>query len=1358
MKNSSVRNKLLITFVSILLVCITGLLCTQLWQSNNAVLATTATTNVYKIFSDNVDDYTIKNDTKDTAVAGMAYDTTDDNPYILVSNYQFIKDGLISDTDKVFDITYTAKKITVTGGFAGYVGMMFGMQTQDDTFTTDGVYAMVVSYAGTKLLAGNGSGSSQVTGTLNNPAVTNYYYGGSKVQSEDFNVYTKNLPVTMRVVAYRNGTVELYRGFYDSNNGVYNTITELVATYTGVNVEGYIGFGVFDATSTDANQSVIYDMSIEGNVGEECEIYNGEINFGAGEYSVVNDSTNSIEADLNYSSVDTNPYTLVSNFKFAKAGLTNDTDVVFDITYTSTKTTETGGFTGYVGMLFGMKNQSDTISSNGVYAMVVGYAGTKLFVGNGSTYTQVTDVTISDAVANYYYGGSKVQSEDFNVYTKNLPVTMRVVAYRNGTVELYRDFYDSVNGVYNTITELVATYTGINVEGYVGFGAWGVPSDSDTNSITVDSVSGNIIVPEGSAITSNIAFDLTTIMAGDTVTLSATYTSGTNAVNPDCSFSIVAGEEYASITNGKLTGIQEGVVTIRVQSVELPTFYKDFDVNVERAYKVINAKLFDNNDDYVVKNDDTSSVSPSVKYLSIDDNPYTLVSKYKFTKENLSSDADKVFDISYTVKKITNEGDRNFDGYVGMLFGMKTQDDTINSKGVYAMVISAAGTKLLLGSGNSCSQITGTLNNPAEKNYYLGNSKTQSESFNVYVDNSPITIRVVAYKDGTVELYREFYDANNGVYNSIEELVATYVGIDVEGYIGFGAWGGTATDTRKNSIDNISVEGNLQIYDGDNVGEKITFNLEKINVGDTNVALNAVYTSLVGGESTCGYKVLSGSENVTISDGKITAIKAGTAKIQIYSLQNPSFVKNYDIIVTDYLTENFTFSEDFLGEFSINEGDWTIKDLNNGNIGISDKIFFESTYNENGVNPKMVFNVPFENDASTGIVFDITFTTYLGSIVSEKYQAGFMFGLEDLNSNFDSNGVGSVVVYQNHIKVYCDGLEVSPTFVTQSSDDNTHNWYGKESSFAYISEYTPLTLRLVGRADGVLEMYRGHKYNDLASSTSLVTEIENLYATYEGFDFSGYTAFFSNVNEKFGDTDFSVFFDDLTFKGKYYFDEFNGEVLEIGFDTFQLMNLMHTKNAIELYSYVNCKPNLEYYRRYTISIIKGNGYIDENNCLITNEPGEFTIKIASDYDSSKFQEVSFTVGELIITDLNLNEKDFHDLTIYTQPLLLSTTVESNTYISKYLAVEYELLTDNAVIELNKLRILEEGVLRLKVSSVYNPDVYKIYEYNVTNPDANSLIGSDSCSSSIDPLPYMVIGTLLLALGYGVLRIKRKKEN
>ena len=547
------------------------------------------------------------------------------------------------------------------------------------------------------------------------------------------------------------------------------------------------------------------------------------------------------------------------------------------------------------------------------------------------------------------------------------------------------------------------------------------------------------------------------------------------------------------------------------------------------------------------------------------------------------------------------------------------------------------------------------------------------------------------------------------------------------------------------------------------LGPQILFKewmLKGIVVGDEIDLSPGAYFDTASGTLLAGatFEIVTGTAAEIDSDGvTLIAKSAGTVTLRVISDFDTGVTKDYNVTISNLTRYNYTLDENFRQPLS--EDDWTV--IGSG-FDANGALIIGSATVSGGNNPKAVLNIPFSiNPTGDNVVFDITFMAQPDERrPNAGIPYGLMFGMKNQTDNFTTAGVGAIVFNSSWADIYMGGVKMTPNYVTMPKP-GSNEYYGKDYGFAYMSE-CPLTVRLVGMSDGTLRLYMGMAYSDY------YVKIDQLFATYSGFDFDNtYLAFFSNAP---AGSSYQSYIKNLSVKGNFLFDLSSVSIKEVKLGTTNLSNLMHAPVArpIILDVYVGASPNIALLRDWTATVVSGPAKI-ENGALITTGAGSITVRVESDYDSSKFAEHTFTVGLLEIEKITIVKTEFENVNTDTQPITLKAVVDANTFLPAYLTVTFTVVSGSAEIAGKQLRILGAGEVVLKAECDSDPSVFDTLTFTVVDADQAQYDvievdedgepkGTDGCGggtgSDIGLTGLLALSCLAAFAGVALLRKKR----
>lgn len=684
--------------------------------------------------------------------------------------------------------------------------------------------------------------------------------------------------------------------------------------------------------------------------------------------------------------------------------------------------------------------------------------------------------------------------------------------------------------------------------------------------------------------------------------------------------------------------------------------------------------------------------------------------------DSMANDNEKVFEMNF---KLLRHGVENNSHTWGLAFAVDDKDLSASDK------IEINRTGYLNASSSIC--------------LYQCTSSILTEN----LASATISYKVTGYKGGRVVV--EFIDVKPTCpkNHSIE-----YSGVDFNGKFGFFVFNKSTLDGSYLKISDFTFNGNA------NAGYELDLSIENTNgrsliVGDSVRLYTNIDTTM---------QIVSGDKFATLSGSVLTAKEKGTVIVRATSVDNSKLYADFQIEITDDRNFNVNYENEFFGVQDINDGqnvcDFKVTCLDENAVSINNTLRFSNVH---GNVPALVtYDVPFTANYIDNTVFDISFVVKSSSR-DLNYYFGIAFGQDKPDCSPLSFGTNALVINALESKIYKDGSIVEPNYVTKNK--NEHTSYERDDFGCYCSELCPLTVRLVGKADGTLEYYRGITYETYKDGVRITkgTELKDLFATYSGFDFNGYVSLFAeaaSLNEPY-----VVEFDNLKINANYKADnEFIPEIVDLGIENESQYNLLHTDRPIELKYYVYSRPNVDLYKEFKVEIIGGNASLDENNNLITKDAGRVYVKVSSVIDETRSKIIELNIGELEITDILIDESIFQNLTTESQEISVIPRAESTTSLTKYLNIKVEVLEGNVEIINNYMYVKGAGDVKLRFYSEYLDSVEKTVTFSVA--DANLQYKTINWTlyyiSYIVPAVVVVVGIAVVL--FFVIKRKKKKED
>ena len=624
--------------------------------------------------------------------------------------------------------------------------------------------------------------------------------------------------------------------------------------------------------------------------------------------------------------------------------------------------------------------------------------------------------------------------------------------------------------------------------------------------------------------------------------------------------------------------------------------------------------------------------------------------------------------------------------------------------------------------------------------------------------NTVTTYTVTGYAGGRVEIQY----SSVGCLSTCTGHTATFENVDFDGRIAFQIFNDSGLDGGYWKVTNVSINSVVDV-------EK---NLELKIENQDNAILIVGDTVKLSTNMDCKLEIVQGSEVATLEGDELTALSVGEVVVKATLLEDDSISATYTIEVEDGENYTYAYSNKFNGVQDITSGenacDFSVVNTETGVIGVNDALYFENTVGETPA--QVCLAAPFTHDYQNEIVFDVTFTVTVDNTKpsgpNKNYTFGFAFGLDEIGSEPLSQGAGAILINCSKAEVYNNGQKVEATYVTKNQPGATTQ-YEKDTFGMFANSTCPLTVRLVAKSDGTLEYYRGIVYKS-SGKADVGTYLSDLFATYSGFDFNGYVSMFTNVTaldqyekdetQQFLNDDYVVKFDNLIVKGNFRInDSVESEVVDLGVAS--VVDLLHTELPIELDYYVYTRPNLDIYHGYKVEVLSGPATLDDENRLVTTGAGTIKLKITSDVDSTKFKEVEFTIGELIIESIAVDTSLFADLTNDSQAFFIDARLNGeNTYITEYLTIDYEVLEGPVSIIDGYLYINGTGKAKIRVYSHYLPSVEQIVEFEIKDGDLQyQNVQGNGCSCASSIAESLAFPFLVVAMACCVILLRKSKK-
>ena len=622
---------------------------------------------------------------------------------------------------------------------------------------------MLIDYSAGGIVPWGGSTIYDADGET--PAVGNFMVG--KVGG-----YTNNAEFLFKFEVLENGWVNVYYDF--ASSGDLTTLRNVIKATDGgeidVTKEGYFAY-IPRVTALDAAEGgkrTVQYVSIDGDKTQ----FNA---FDSEKYSIVGDESKAV-ITRDFRMNDNNNATVVSKFAFTDEGLTNDDDIVFDVTFVSSRAHMATSPTW--GLAFGMDGASSDIANAARYEISV-------------TETRVYD----GATAKDNSNGAAYAT---NIYNTGGDITIRLVATKDGTLKEYR----GIPAAGNVITDLYTTYTGLDFNGRIAF-----YSRKGGDTMANDGVLYKNISIAGNVKAEILGVKLDeSVFAGaeecSNIILSATVTSYPQTT---CNvvYSVTQGDDKCELEGNALKITGNGTITVRATSADDATKYDEYTFEVRaRVYEdYVLTENFEslNAADWKLNDTDGNVTINEGLYfkgdnVTEDGGSATLVSNVYFLKNEAK---DVIFDITFTSGLLSAAKHREASYSWGLLFGMKTQTAKAGDDNVGYLKVDFNNTYVYSGK---------TVVAPEYKT-----DRTSAAGDVFFETPYDITLRAVGKANGTLELYRGY-----SVYESVETLFATYSGLDFNGYVAFttdSSKAGNGEDDYQIRISDVVLSGSVEIDD-----------------------------------------------------------------------------------------------------------------------------------------------------------------------------------------------------------------------------------------------------------------------------------------------------------------------------------------------------------------------------------------------------------------------------------------------------------------------------------------------------------------------------------------------------------------
>ncbi|MBE7083484.1 MAG: hypothetical protein E7373_02630 [Clostridiales bacterium] len=482
-----------------------------------------------------------------------------------------------------------------------------------------------------------------------------------------------------------------------------------------------------------------------------------------------------------------------------------------------------------------------------------------------------------------------------------VPFTYTVKGFKGGRVEIsYND--------YKTCPTHTAVYNSVDFDGLVAFkifnssglegGYW------EISNLTVDYVA---------RVDRELELKLDNqknngLIVGDIVKLST---------GVECEYEVVEGSEFATIDGDMLTALKVGEVKVKATLKGDDSVSAEFIVQIKEGenYNFEYKNGFDsaqdittggNACDFFVINGESGEIGINdVLHFknTVGQNPVQVGLITPFTHDYKN---DVVFDITFTVTvENSNQSVRNQKYTFGFGFGLDEIGANPLGEGASALLINVKKSEMYK-DGEVVVPTYVTQNTDGAKTTY------GKDSFGCYADPTcPLTVRLVAKSDGTLEYYRGIIyhrvgEKDVGTY--LSDLFAVYSGFDFNGYVsmftnvskldGYTVGGESKVDECDVKFDDLIVKGNFRIDDSV-VPEVVDLGISKtIDLLHTELPIELDYYiyTVPNLDIFHGYKVevVSGSASID-SQNRLVTTGAGVIKLKITSEIDASKFKEIEL-------------------------------------------------------------------------------------------------------------------------------------------------------------------------------------------------------------------------------------------------------------------------------------------------------------------------------------------------------------------------------------------------------------------------------------------------------------------------------
>ncbi len=580
---------------------------------------------------------------------------------------------------------------------------------------------------------------------------------------------------------------------------------------------------------------------------------------------------------------------IISKFKVSDADV-ESAEEVFSLKFDSKRfATETNDH--YWGLVFGVDESGDLSTGSEIKFNRLGTSNASINGGICAYHCTVSTVALT-------------------------PLTYTIKGYKGGRVEVTYNDYSSCSGH-------TSIYENIDLNGKVAFKIFN-SSEFDNGYWEISNVSFSFSGLIEKALELKIgAVDNPTLIVGDSVKLTT---------NMECKLDVIDGEEVATLDGDVLTALTPGTVVVKATMIDDESVSALFsievtdEINYNYEYKnefesiqdINNAK--NTSDFYVVESASGNiEINNSLNFRSTVGNTPAQVGLIVPFTHNYQSGT--VFDITFTVTiENANKDVRNQNYYCGFAFGLDEIGSNPLGESSGALLINCVKSEIYK-DGVLVKPTYVTQNQPGAQTTYA------SDYFGCYADSTcPLTVRLVAKSDGTLEYYRgivykRFGQNDIGTY--VSDLFATYSGFDFNGYVSmftnnstiykYTSDGNIKEDSCEVKFDNLIVNGNYRM-DKDMVPEVKGLGIERVDDllhTELPIILDYYIYTVPNLKAYHDYtvEVISGNASID-SQNRLVTTGAGTVKLKITSLANPASFKEIELNIGELKIESISLDKD----------------------------------------------------------------------------------------------------------------------------------------------------------------------------------------------------------------------------------------------------------------------------------------------------------------------------------------------------------------------------------------------------------------------------------------------------------------